>query len=475
MYLFKLIKNIKNEIINNNKLINHKINGIFINSKEVINNSIFIAIDKGHDYIKDSIDKSCKTIIYDREIDINIYNRYKTIINFIKVEDSKKIKNLILNIFYKNITKKIKLIGVTGTNGKTTITTLLYNFFKYQNRKVLLIGSNGIYYNMQKYNTYNTTPDSILTLKIINEAYKKGLDYVIMEVSSHSIKELRVEYFDFDIVIYTNLTHDHLDYHKTFDDYKYTKLLFLLKNGKYIILNKDDDYFNFIYQIINKKIITYSLKKESMYKGKIINQSLDKTIFKINDMLFESKLFTDYNILNLVSIYSCLKILKFKDNIINEFFKYFNYIEGRMNIIRKNNKIYVIDYAHSPDSVLKIISNFKTLNKKIITIIGCGGNRDKEKRPLIGNIVTKYSNYVIFTNDNPRLEEPINIIKDITKDLTLNNYEVILDRYEAIKKGISLNYDILLLLGRGSEKYQNINNKLYLFNDMEKLKELLGD
>lgn len=458
-------------------VVNHKINLITDDSKEIVNNSIFISIKgfthDGDKFIEEAIKKGAKTIIHE-----DFLSNKKSNINYIKVDNTKKIKAILLNEYYRNITKKIKIIGVTGTNGKTTISTLIYNFFMYNQIKALLIGTNGIFFNNEKYEINNTTPDIKLLLKVIKEAVKKRTKYLIMEVSSHSIKEQRIFNIEFDYIIFTNLSHDHLDYHKSFLDYKNTKGIFLssLPKNKTIIMNKDDDTYFYYNKFIRSKIITYSINRDSDYKAIISTKEINKTVFNINSYNFTSYLTADFNVLNLTAVIALLNQLKYNNEIINNFFKIFNKIDGRNELLKIKNRYILIDFAHTPKAINLILQNLNDYKKnRLITVVGCGGDRDKEKRNIIGKIVTNNSDYVIFTSDNSRNEKPEDIINDIIKNIKINNFEIIENRYKAIKKAlqISKEKDIIAILGKGSEEYQIINNIKHPFNDKEVVNKIV--
>lgn len=475
----RLIKLLKKLNLKNDNYIDHNITLISEHTKDIINNSIFFAIegnDNGLNYIDEAIKKGAKTIISE----VFICNKNKNI-NYIQVDNTRKYLTIFLNTFYKNITKKIKLIGITGTNGKTTIATLTTSFLEYMGKKVMNIGTDGIYFNQKQYETVNTTPSPTYILKIINEAYKKKLKYVIMEVSSHAIKQLRVFGFDFDIVLFNNLGHDHLDYHKTIIDYRYTKGIFLasIDKNKTVILNKDDDSYPLYYSFIKSNIKTYSINNFSDFYVTKINEN-EKNLsfeFKYTDKIYNVKsyLIGRFNIYNILASIAIINDLKFKIEDYIIFLKIFNKVEGRMEIINYYNRKILIDFAHTVNGVKSVLETVKKFNyNKLTVVIGLGGNRDKEKRSLIGKIVCNYANNVIFTTDNPRNENPIDIINDITKNLNFNNYKVIINRQKAIVYAIknSIKDELIIILGKGNEKYQIINDIKYPYNDLDFIKKL---
>ena len=433
-------------------------------SRKIKKGDTFIAIDKGHEYIKDAIKAGAKKIINEE----NIYDIETLIVN-----DTRQYLADYLKIKFRKKLSKITLIGVTGTNGKTTTSYLIYQLFNIFNIKCAYIGTIGFYINNTVTNTNNTTPDLIDLYEMFEKALKENVKVIVMEVSSHALKLNRVLGIEYDYAIFTNLTHDHLDFHKNLDEYKNAKkrLFNMLKNKKYAIINTDDQYSNDF--ILNKNSnITYGLNGN--YKILKYDLNIDKSLIelKINKNLYHIELAIPclYNIYNYLAAFIVLHKYGIKPKKIIEKTKLLKAPPGRMELIYSNDNNIFLDYAHTPDAVLNILKNVKIYkHNKIVTIIGCGGNRDKTKRPIMGKIATSNSDYVIFTNDNPRFENEKDIIKDITSNLTNNNYEIIFNREEAIKKGIELltKNDILLILGKGHEKYQIIKNQKFAFDDKE--------
>ena len=365
-------------------------------------------------------------------------------------------------LFFKDSIKDIKLIGITGTNGKTTTSYLIYQALNMLGEKCAYIGTIGFYIDGKVKDLNNTTPDLIDLYELILEAKSKGCKYVVMEVSSHSLSLKRVNALRFDYVMFTNLTKDHLNYHKTMKKYYKAKkkLLKLLKKDSKVFVNNDDSYM--------KKI------KKSITIGENANYSISKCyykdgmVFSLNNKKYETKFIGIYNVYNLSFCIALLNELGYKN--CNKIIKKLNPPSGRMEMISKNNRLVIVDYAHTPDAVEKSINAIKNFAKnKIYVIIGCGGNRDITKRPQMAEIATSLADYAIFTSDNPRDEDPISIVNDMTNNLHKNNYEVIINREDAIKKGIHLldNNDILMILGKGHEKYQIIKSEKIYFDDIE--------
>lgn len=385
-----------------------------------------------------------------------------------------KIKAKELKRKYKKILDEMTFIGITGTNGKTTTTTLIYKYFKFINQKITLIGTNGIYINNDYYETINTTPGIEKIYHIILESYNRGIRTIVMEVSSHAIDQYRVYGIKFYVKAITNITWDHLDYHKTFKQYKKTKFRFL-KNST-ILINDEINYIN-----LNpfKKIYKYG-KKNSYFNMSNILVNEEGIKFKLNinnnSYVIKSNLLGEFNCYNLLLFISILyllgefdycKLISFLDNNIK--------VDGRMEIFKYNNKSIIVDYAHTPDGMEKVLEFIDEVYKKnILVLFGCGGNRDKYKREIMGDIASLYADYLILTNDNPRDEEELDIINDILKGVT-TKYKVIPNRKDAIDYGINLLnvYDVLIILGRGNEEYIKVKDKLIPFNDIKYVKEII--
>lgn len=385
-----------------------------------------------------------------------------------------KIKGKQLKRKYREILKNITLIGITGTNGKTTTTTLLYKYLMYNNIKATLIGTNGIFINNKYYDTINTTPGIDKLYEIINQSYNEGIKLIIMEVSSHAIYQKRIYGLKFKIKAITNITEDHLDYHKTFKEYKKTKLSFL-KNSKILV----SDFVEYKKTNIFKRIYKYG-KNNSYFNMKDIKLYNNGLEFKLNindkTYLIKSNLLGEFNCYNILLFISILYLLnKFDYELINTFLQSNIKIDGRMEVINKDDKTIIIDYAHTPDGMEKVLSFIKEVYKgKVLTIFGCGGNRDQYKRKIMGNIASKYSDLLIITSDNPRNENEVDIINDIIDGVD-SNYIVKKSRKEAILLGYNLlvKYDVLLILGRGNESDLKIKDKLIPFNDINYVKELI--
>ena len=436
---------------------------IKIDSREVKKGDIFIAINNGHNYINEAIKNGATKVVVEK-------GKYD--VETIVVPDTKKyLEDYLYNNYYNKISK-LKLIGMTGTNGKTTTCFLIYQALNKKGIKCAYIGTLGFYCD-KKINTNNTTPNLYEIYNMLIMCVEQGYEYVVMEVSSQGLAYGRVNTLIFNYVIFSNLTIDHLDFHKTIENYLKEKLkLFSMTKNSFAIVNNDSEYSKY-FLLDNNKNITYG-KSNSDYIISDIDTGIDGTSFKLNDVEYKTKLIGEYNVYNLSIVIILLDILGINDI---DLIKELDPPEGRMDIIKYKGNLIIVDFAHTPDAVSKIIDNVsKIKHNKIITLIGCGGNRDKSKRSIMGSIVTTYSDYVIFTSDNPRHEDPNIILHDITYKLDKNNYEIIVNREKAINKSIQMlsKNDILLLLGKGHENYQIIGDLKIPFNDKKIVLDIIG-
>lgn len=427
------------------------------NSLKVSNGDIFIALDNGHKYIDDAIKNGASKVIAEHghyDVDtLIVKNTRKYLIKYLKEN-------------YYNDIKDINIIGITGTNGKTTTAYLIYQALNLLGSKCAYIGTIGFYIDDKICDLNNTTPDLIDLYEMIMEAKNRGCTNIVMEVSSHSLSLKRIDALKFNYIMFTNLTSEHLNYHKTMNRYFKAKkrlLKFLKKDGK-VLVNVDDKYM----KKLSKKAIKIGSSGHYIIGDHFYT---NRTKFYLNSKIYEMKLLGLYNIYNMSFCIALLEMMGFKN--IRKVVKKLNAPSGRMELIKDENRLIIVDYAHTPDAVEKILLAVKEFAKnKIYVIIGCGGNRDKTKRPVMAKIATDLSDFVIFTSDNPRFEEPIDIINDMIESLDNINYQVIVNREDAIKKGIQLieNNDILIVLGKGHEKYQIINDKKIYFDDVEIIK-----
>lgn len=464
---------------------NLSISGISFDSRQIKQNNIFIAIKgydlDGHNYIDQSINNGASVVVCEKlPQKINEYE-----IVFIKVKCSKTALYTISSNFYGNPSSKIDLIGVTGTNGKTTITSLLYKLFNNQGIKSGLISTISIEYEEFIENSKNTTPDPVLLNHHLNEMVKRNIKVCFIEVSSHGIKQKRVFGKDFKGIVYTNLTHDHIDYHKTFKDYRDTKkeVFDTLNKNSFALINIDDKNGKFMTQNSSARVYTYSIKSKSNFSCRIVEQQLNGMLLNIENSEIWTKLIGEFNAYNVLAIYSVGKIYEIDSLNLLTNISELNSVQGRLQSFLSNSNVTVIiDYAHTPDAVenvLSTINKIKKSNQNLITVIGCGGDRDKAKRSMIGKICSDLSYKVIFTSDNPRSENPESIIKDIVSGVSNNNNNKILIEIERLKaieeaKKNSEDGDIVLIAGKGHEDYQILKNKVIKFDDFKIAKKIFN-
>lgn len=443
------------------------------NSRKVKPGDTFVAIKgftvDGHDYIEDAIKAGATKIVCE-------HGSYS--VETLVVPSTKEWVQKYIVDNYKDEVNKLRIIGVTGTNGKTTTCFLTYQALKKLGVNAAYMGTIGFYYGDTKYELNNTTPEILDLYSYFIEALEHGVTDVVMEVSSHSLCEKRVEGLEFSEVAFTNLTEDHLDYHKTMENYLNAKLLILkqIKKDGVVIVNNDDDYGKY-FEVGNYKTLGYSgdnykiLDYSQTDKGTLISFMVDGKKYEI-----ETNLRSKFNVYNYLTCLALLNNLGFSIEEIAEVTKSIYPPKGRCEQIAVNGGEAVIDYAHTPDAVDKIISAFLENKKgKVITIVGCGGDRDPLKRPIMGNIASEKSDYVIFTSDNPRTEDPKAILEDIIKGVRKDNYEVEIDRPTAIRKGLDMigKNDVLLILGKGHEDYQIIGHTKHHLDDAEEVRKYL--
>jgi len=464
---------------------NLSISGISFDSRQIRENNIFIAIKgydlDGHNYIDESINNGATVVVC--ETLPKTINKYEIV--FIKVKCSKTALHTISSNLYSNPSSKIDLIGVTGTNGKTTITSLLYKLFNNQGIKSGLISTIKIEYEEFTENSKNTTPDPILLNHHLNEMVKRNIKVCFIEVSSHGIKQKRVFGKDFKGIVFTNLTHDHIDYHKTFKDYRDTKkeVFDTLNKNSFALINIDDKNGKFMTQNSSARVYTYSIKSKSNFSCRIVEQQLNGMLLNIENSEIWTKLIGEFNAYNVLAIYSVGKIYEIDSLNLLTNISELNSVQGRLQSFLSNSNVTVIiDYAHTPDAVenvLTTINKIKKSNQNLITVIGCGGDRDKAKRSMIGKICSDLSYKVIFTSDNPRSENPESIIKDIVSGVSnYNNNKIMveIERSKAIEeaKKNSEEGDIVLIAGKGHEDYQILKNKVIKFDDFKIAKKIFN-
>ena len=460
---------------------NVKVAQVDFDSRKVVKDSLFVAqignsVD-GHLYIDKAISIGATTIICE-ELPIRLEEN----ITFIQVEDSSKTLAIIASNFYDNPSSKLKLIGVTGTNGKTTVASLLYQLLKKSGYKTGLLSTVQILVDTTVFNATHTTPDSVTINSYLHQMVLLGVDYCFMEVSSHGIHQKRTEGLEFAGGIFTNLSHDHLDYHVSFASYRDVKKSFFdsLPKTAFALTNLDDKNGNVMLQNTKARKRTYALKTLADYKAKIIEKSFSGTLISINDTEFWTKLIGNFNAYNLAAIIGVAYELGLEKIEILTIISQLESVSGRFeHLVSDNGVIAIVDYAHTPDAlknVLETINNIRTNNEKLITVIGCGGDRDKTKRPKMAHIASQLSTQAIFTSDNPRTENPETILEEMEEGVSAENLKKIItisDRRQAIKTACKFSEtgDILLIAGKGHENYQEISGERFHFDDLVEVKK----
>ena len=387
------------------------INAIHFDSRKVVDGDLFVAIKgtlvDGHEYVEKAIDQGAVCVVCETMPEILIEG-----ITYVQVDDSNKALAILAANYYESPSENLKLVGVTGTNGKTTVASLLYQLFKNAGYKVGLLSTVKILVDNKEYKATHTTPDSLTINKYLKEMNDEGVEFCFMEVSSHGIHQSRTEGLIFQGGIFTNLSHDHLDYHNTFAEYRDVKKQFFdeLPANAFALVNSDDKNGLVMLQNTKAKKFTYALKRYADYKAQILENQLGGLLLKVNDNEVWTKLIGSFNAYNVLAIYATAELLGLEKVEILRLVSDLESVSGRFQYLISDEKITaIVDYAHTPDAlknVLETINSIRTKNEELITVVGCGGDRDKTKRPKMGHIATALSNKVIFTSDNPRSEEP---------------------------------------------------------------------
>ncbi len=455
------------------------IEGLAYDSRKVKENYIFFALkglkDDGSKYIKSAIDSGAKAIVTDIDLDVN-----EIPANVLSVKDARKTMALFANVYNELPSEKLKLIGVTGTNGKTTTTYLIKTFLENSGYKTGLLGTIDYQIGDFKVESKLTTPESVEICSMLGEMVKQGYQYCVMEVSSIALVMKRVYSLNFNTAIFTNLTSEHLDFHHNMENYfEAKKILFDgLSDNSFAITNLDDIYGEKILADTKAKKITYALNNDADFKAENPNFDLKGLSFEIKgkDVKINSNITGKFNIYNMLASIACVRNYDIGYDSINNSLKNFEGVNGRFNKIELPNGAYaVVDYSHTSDSLKNAIESAREIvnnenkNGKVITIFGCGGNKDVTKRPVMGKFATELSDYSIITSDNPRFEKPLDIIREIRKGAVNKNYEIDENRETAIEKGIRMSKagDIILICGKGHETYQEINGVRSHFDDKE--------
>lgn len=459
------------------------IRDLIFDSRKIGLDDVFIAIrgtqSDGHEYIKMAVDKGAIAIVCE-EMPSNFVNG----ITYVQVADTQQALAMMAANFYGNPSEKIKLIGVTGTNGKTTITSLLYNLFTEAGYECGLLSTVKILVGKKAYKATHTTPDSLTINKYLNEMVEAGVEFCFMEVSSHGIHQKRTEGLQFEGGIFTNLSHDHLDYHKDFKEYRDVKKLFFdqLPKTAFALVNADDKNGSVMLQNTNAKKYTYALETHADYKAQILENQFSGLLLKINNNELWTKLIGSFNAYNILAIYATAELLGLEQMETLQLLSTLQSVDGRFQYTVSDSKITaIVDYAHTPDAlknVLETINAIRTGNEELITVVGCGGDRDITKRPKMGRIAATLSTKVIITSDNPRTENPEAIIEQIEAGVPPEHFKKILsitDRKQAIKTACQMasDNDIILIAGKGHETYQEINGERTDFDDFKIVTQLL--
>ena len=463
---------------------NIEISDVQFDSRKIQKKGLFIAIkgtiSDGHQYIQNTIKEGAIAIIVEQ-----LPSQLNDNITYVQVANSYNALGVIAANFYNNPSERIKLVGVTGTNGKTTIVSLLHQLFTLLNNKVGMLSTIENKILDKVIPSTHTTPDPLQINYLLNDMIKRGCDYCFMEVSSHALAQGRVNGLVFSGGVFTNITQDHLDYHHTFSEYRDVKKSFFdsLNKDAFALVNKDDKNGSKMLEGTKAKKLSYALKSLANYRCKVLENQFEGMLLQINKVDVWVKLIGDFNAYNILAVYAVAKQFDFEDYEVLTALSMLNAAEGRFQFIRNEDAITgIVDYAHTDDAlknVLSTINTIRTNTESLITIVGCGGDRDKSKRPLMAQVACNLSTQVIITSDNPRSENPDDIIKDMIAGLSpvqKKKVLVITDRRQAIMTAGKLanENDIILLAGKGHEKYQEINGEKFPFDDMEELKQSLN-
>ena len=460
-----------------------EVNAVCFDSRDVGKNDVFVAIKgtltDGHKFIDTAITAGANAIVCEE-----LPERMDDDITYVEVDNGNSALAIMASNYYDNPSKNLKLIGVTGTNGKTTVTSLLYQLFKKAGYKVGLLSTIRIMVDNKAYKTSHTTPDAITINKYLQLMNEAGVEFCFMEVSSHGIDQKRTEGLIFAGAIFTNLTHDHLDYHKTFAEYRDTKkkLFDELPKNAFALANLDDKNGLVMLQNTKGRKFTYALKTYADYRAQILENQFSGQLLKIDDNELWTKLIGRFNAYNIVAIYATADLLGLEKLEILRLLSELENVDGRFQYyISKERITAIVDYAHTPDAlknVLDTINALRTGNESVITVVGCGGDRDKSKRPVMGHIASDMSSKAIFTSDNPRTEPPNRIIEEMEAGVEPQNFKKILsieNRAQAIRTAcqLAIANDIILVAGKGHETYQETNGERIDFDDFKMVKEVL--
>ncbi len=477
--LVELLKECKiRQIIGDSKL---AVSGIAFDSRKVEKGNLFVAVPgtsvDGHEYIGQAIVNGASCVICEK-----LPEEKNPEVVYVLAENSSRALGIIASEFFDNPSRELKLTGITGTNGKTTTVTLLYRLFTKLGEKAGLISTVTNFVDDEAYDSTHTTPDPVEINRLLRKMADKGCGFAFMEVSSHALVQERVAGLHFAGGIFSNITHDHLDYHKTFDEYLRAKKQFFdhLNPESFVLINADDRNGKYMVQNTPAKVYFYAVKTLADFHAKIIESHFDGMMLSMDNTEVWVKLIGEFNAYNLLAVYACATILGKSKVEVLKILSQLETVDGRFEYLRSNNGIIaIVDYAHTPDALLNVLSTInqiRTGNEQLITVVGAGGNRDKTKRPKMASVAAESSNKVILTSDNPRFEEPRTIIEDMEQGIEepyRRDYVVIADRKEAIRTACMMAKpgDIILVAGKGHETYQEIKGVKHHFNDKEIIAE----
>ena len=482
MQLTHLLKGLEYESKGSLGLLSAEISELVFDSRKAKPGSVFLALKgvnaDGHEFIEKATKEGAQIVVCEH-IAVQVEG-----ILYIVVKNSHYALGLMACNFYEHPSKELKLVGVTGTNGKTTVATLLYKLFRAMNQHVGLISTVENRIDERVLESTHTTPDAVSLNRLLADMRDAGCDYVFMEVSSHAADQDRIAGLNFDGAVFTNITHDHLDYHGTFQNYIYAKKKFFdqLPAHAFALVNSDDKRAMVMLQNTNAKKYSFSLKSMSDFKAKILENSMDGLLLEIDGKELHSRLVGDFNAYNLLAVYGTALLLGEEKEELLKYVSNLTAAEGRFDYVRNNTTEIsgIVDYAHTPDALEKVLLTLQKLreNGRVITVVGCGGDRDKTKRPLMAKIACNYSEMALFTSDNPRTESAEVILAEMESGIPASAKSKVLiipDRRQAIKAACRLAQrgDIVLVAGKGHEKYQEINGVKNPFDDKEELLQAL--
>jgi UDP-N-acetylmuramoyl-L-alanyl-D-glutamate--2,6-diaminopimelate ligase len=460
------------------------IESLTFDSRKVSQGSMFVAMRgtqvDGHSYISKVIEDGAKVVVVENWPENPIED-----ITWIQVRDTSQALGTMAANFYGNPSEKLKIVAVTGTNGKTTVATLLYNLFRELGYTTGLLSTVRNLINDEEIKATHTTPDAISLQELLGKMLDKGCTHCFMEASSHAIVQGRIGGMKLDGAIFTNISHDHLDYHKTFDAYIAAKkqLFDYLPKAAFALTNIDDKRGLVMLQNTSARKFSYALKRPADYKARLISNTLQGLELELDGKVVWFRLIGDFNAYNILAVYGTAVLLGEDEDAVLTQLSSLNTAPGRFEqVMPESGILSIVDYAHTPDAlenVLQTISSFRTGNEQVITVVGCGGDRDKTKRPIMASTSANHSDKVILTSDNPRTEDPAVILQEMQQGITAAQQRKvlsILDRKEAIRTALMMAQpgDIVLVAGKGHETYQEVNGTRHHFDDREVIREILA-